>query len=145
MIYLLKKNLREWKELRKELAVIKGFGKITACQICDRLGLNPKLLVKDLRFSQKKLLLEMATKNHVYGFKLKKLVLRDITRLAISCCYRGIRHTRRLAVRGQNTHSNAKTVKRLSSFTLVKIKNPKNKYSIETKTKKRAKKKGEKF
>ena len=112
MIYVFKRNLRDFKNLRQELSKIKGFGLFTANQLCDRLGVNPKLMVKKLRFSQRKRLLEIGNKNYIYGYKLHKVLSKDLERLTQICSYRGFRHRYRLPTRGQNTHSNAKTAKK---------------------------------
>lgn len=122
MLYILKTNLRAYKPLRVELQKIQGFGKFTANQLCDRLGINPLLIVKKLRFPQKKRLLELVTKNYIYGSRLRRLVSKDIKRLISICSFRGFRHKFRLPVRGQRTHTNASTVKRVSSFRKVIIK-----------------------
>jgi small subunit ribosomal protein S13 len=117
MLYIFKKNLRDSKKLRQELQGVNGFGSFVSNQLCDRLGINPHMVIRRLRFSQKKRLLEIAVKHYVYGSKLKRLVSKDIKRLISICAYRGFRHKDKLPARGQRTHSNAKTVKRTVLFT----------------------------
>jgi small subunit ribosomal protein S13 len=117
MLYIFKKNLRDSKKLRQELQSVNGFGSFVANQMSDRIGINPHMIVRKLRFSQKKRLLEIAIKHYVYGSKLKRLISKDIKRLISICAYRGFRHKDRLPARGQRTHSNARTAKRVIYFT----------------------------
>ena len=117
MLYIFKKNLRDSKKLRQELQGVNGFGSFLSNQLSDRLGINPHMIVRRLRFSQKKRLLEIAVRHYLYGSKLKRLVSKDIKRLISICAYRGFRHKDKLPARGQRTHSNAKTVKRVVLFT----------------------------
>lgn len=112
MVTILRKNLKKTKLLRQELTRIEGVGFWRANQICDYLGLNPRLRVQQLGRSQLDSILSLL-QNHFYtGPDLKKLVFQDVQRLIQLGSYRGVRHRKRLPVRGQRTHTNSKTARK---------------------------------
>lgn len=112
MVTIFRKNLKKTKVLRYELTKIEGVGKLRANQICDYLGLNPRLRVQQLGRSQLDSILSLL-QNHFYtGPELIKIVCQDVQRLIQLGSYRGIRHRQKLPVRGQRTHTNAKTAKK---------------------------------
>lgn len=121
MLYILKKNLRQFKKIRHEIQQIKGFGPFITNQLCDRLGINPLLTVRKLRFPQKKRLLEKVKKHYIYGSRLHRLVSKDIKRLIVICSFKGFRHQNRLPVRGQRTHTNASTVKKILYYKKISV------------------------
>jgi small subunit ribosomal protein S13 len=112
MVSIFRKNLKNTELLRQGLTRIEGVGTWRANLICDSLGLNPKLRVKDLGRSQLDSIL-YRLQNHFYtGPELKKIVSRDVNKLIHRGCYRGVRHRRRLPVRGQRTHTNSKSARK---------------------------------
>ena len=92
------------------LTAIYGIGRPRAKAICAAAGVDPHVKVKDLNDTQMDKLREQITKFTVEG-DLRREVTMSIKRLMDLGCYRGTRHRRGLPVRGQRTHTNARTRK----------------------------------
>ncbi len=93
------------------LTYIYGIGKSTAEQILAKLGIDENIKVKDLNVEQEKQLREIIIDDYVVEGDLRTQKAMDIKRLMEINCYRGIRHKSGLPVRGQRTHTNARTRK----------------------------------
>ena len=93
------------------LTYIYGIGKSTAEQILTKLGIDENIKVKDLNIEQEKKLREIILDDYVVEGDLRTQKAMDIKRLMEINCYRGIRHKSGLPVRGQRTHTNARTRK----------------------------------
>jgi small subunit ribosomal protein S13 len=78
--------------------------------ICDRAGIAGTTKIKDLSDNDMDKLREQVTKFTIEG-DLRREVSMNIKRLMDLGCYRGLRHRRGLPVRGQRTHTNARTRK----------------------------------
>jgi small subunit ribosomal protein S13 len=105
-------NIPREKRFVISLTYIYGIGRTTAEKICRELkidlGLRTHQVTED-KLTQVRSFLE---KNHsVLEGDLRRKVSSDIKRLIDIGCYRGIRHVKKLPVRGQRTHTNAKTRK----------------------------------
>lgn len=113
MIYLLETNLPESKSILIALTKIYGIGHSTASLICKKLGFSINLKIKDLTQEQKAEILNLVdSSNLVLNNELKKfnsLILKNLISIK---SYRGLRRVRGLPVRGQRTHSNAKSARR---------------------------------
>ena len=99
------------REKRVEIALtyIFGIGRSTSNKILAAANVNPDIRVKDLsedQVSRVRLVIDQNTK--VEG-ELRKEVSLNIKRLMDIGSYRGLRHRRNLPVRGQRTHTNART------------------------------------
>jgi small subunit ribosomal protein S13 len=99
------------REKRVEIALtyIYGIGRATANRILTTANVNPDIRVKDLsedQVSRVRLVIDQSAK--VEG-ELRKEVSLNIKRLMDIGSYRGLRHRRNLPVRGQRTHTNART------------------------------------
>ena len=99
------------REKRVEIALtyIYGIGRATANKILSTANVNPDLRVKDLsedQVSRVRLVIDQNTR--VEG-ELRKEISLNIKRLMDIGSYRGLRHRRNLPVRGQRTHTNART------------------------------------
>jgi len=99
------------REKRVEIALtyIYGIGRATSNKILTAASVNPDIRVKDLsedQVSRVRLVIDQNTK--VEG-ELRKEVSMNIKRLMDIGSYRGLRHRRNLPVRGQRTHTNART------------------------------------
>ena len=104
-------DLPREKRLEIGLTYIYGIGRPTATKILQETGISPDVRVKDLTEEQVSLLREYIEKNlHVEG-DLKREIYTNIKRLKDIGCYRGVRHRKGLAVRGQRTKQNARTCK----------------------------------
>ncbi|MDH3222289.1 MAG: 30S ribosomal protein S13 [Gemmatimonadota bacterium] len=99
------------KRVEVALTYLFGVGRTRAHQIIEATGLNPDLRVHELTDEDaSKLRREIEQKFKVEG-ALRTEVSMNIKRLMDIGCYRGLRHRRGLPVRGQRTHTNARTKK----------------------------------
>jgi len=98
------------KHIRIALRSIFGIGNHRALLICQKAGIKPTIKVKDLQEEHTMLLQEAVNEFEVEG-DLRRRVAMDIKRLIDNKSYRGLRHKRRLPVRGQRTKTNARTRK----------------------------------
>jgi len=105
-------NIPKEKRFVIALTYIYGIGTTTANKVCQKLKIDLTLRTHQIsedKLAQVRALLE---KDHkVLEGDLRRKVSSDIKRLTDLGCYRGIRHVKKLPVRGQRTHTNAKTRK----------------------------------
>ena len=92
------------------LTAIYGVGRSRARVICDSAGVKHTTKIKDLTDAEMDKIREQVGKFSVEG-DLRREVSMNIKRLMDLGCYRGLRHRRSLPVRGQRTHTNARTRK----------------------------------
>jgi small subunit ribosomal protein S13 len=92
------------------LQEIYGIGSTRAKQICEATKVPPTTKIKNLTEGQLETLRSAVSKYLVEG-DLRREVSMNLKRLMDLNCYRGIRHKRGLPVRGQRTHTNARTRK----------------------------------
>ena len=92
------------------LTAIYGIGRARARAICVAAGVDGTKKVKDLSDAQMDKLRELVGRYTVEG-DLRREVTMSIKRLMDLGCYRGVRHRKGLPVRGQRTHTNARTRK----------------------------------
>jgi small subunit ribosomal protein S13 len=93
------------------LTYIHGIGDATARKILDEAGVDRQRKVKDLNDEQLRKLQTVIQDTTTVEGELRKQVQMDIKRLIEIGSYRGYRHRRNLPVRGQRTHTNARTRK----------------------------------
>lgn len=91
------------------LTYIYGIGRSTSSKILDTTGIDPNKRVKDLTLEEEKLLRDLITTQHIVEGELRTQLAMDIKRLMEIGSYRGLRHKRSMPVRGQRTHTNART------------------------------------
>jgi small subunit ribosomal protein S13 len=106
------------------LTYIYGIGRPRSNSVLKEAGVNLDTRVRDLsedELSRIRAILE--TQGEIEG-DLRKRVQMDIKRLMDIGCYRGLRHRRALPVRGQRTHTNARTRKGPRRATIAKKKAP---------------------
>ena len=101
------------REQRLEIALtyIFGIGRTRADEILAATGISPDLRVKDLTDEQLIPLREYIEANFKIEGDLRREVQADIRRKIEIGSYQGIRHRRGMPVRGQRTHTNARTRK----------------------------------
>ena len=99
------------KRLEVSLTYILGVGRTTANQICAATGIDPNTRVRDLTEEEVAQLRAHIDQNLKVEGDLRRDVAQDIKRKIEIGCYQGIRHRRGLPVRGQRTHTNARTRK----------------------------------
>lgn len=104
--YVLKENEKVYIGLRK----IFGIGKIRAHQIITTLNLNKNIRLIDIK-GYKLSQLNRLVLHYIHGLHLKRNLKSNIKKLLENRCYRGVRHSYFLSVRGQRTKTNAKTQK----------------------------------
>lgn len=93
------------------LTYIFGIGKQTSIGILAKAGIDENTRIKDLTEDEVSKLRAIIEEDHVVEGDLRREVAMNIKRLQDIGCQRGIRHRRRLPVRGQRTKTNARTVK----------------------------------
>ena len=113
MVYLLNTNLNNKKKVSTALCDIYGLGKFQSKQICIQLGISENLRIKQLTGFQLEQLTQLITQDYNIGIDLKRSVQQNIQRLIKIASYRGFRHIEGLSVRGQRTHGNCRTVRKL--------------------------------
>jgi len=112
MVYLLETKLHENKSIFFALKKIYGIGKSRAFNLCKTLGFSENLKVKNMSEEQiKKLLNLVESSNIVIASDLKKVKNLILKNLVFIKSYRGLRKIKGLPVRGQRTHTNARTRK----------------------------------
>jgi small subunit ribosomal protein S13 len=112
------------KRIEIGLTYIYGIGRSRATSILQEAQVSPDLRVRDLDEAQiGRIRQVIETEGEVEG-DLRKRVQMDIKRLMDIGCYRGLRHRRGLPVRGQRTHTNARTRKGPRRATVAKKKAP---------------------
>ncbi len=99
------------KHVRISLRYIYGIGPTRALEICEKTRINPSTRVRDLTEDELARLREIIDREHKVEGDLRREVSMNIKRLMDLGCYRGLRHRRSLPVRGQRTHTNARTRK----------------------------------
>ena len=99
------------KRLEISLTYIFGIGKPTAQRMCAELGINPNTRVRDLTDEEVNKLRGWVDQNLTVEGDLRREVQTDIKRKIEIGSYQGTRHRKGLPVRGQRTHTNARTRK----------------------------------
>ena len=93
------------------LQYINGIGNTSAHAICDRAGVPLPTRTKDLTEEQTRKIREIIEADFKVEGDLRREVTMNIKRLMDLGCHRGLRHRKGLPVRGQRTHTNARTRK----------------------------------
>lgn len=93
------------------LTYIYGIGNSTALKILKKAGVAESVRVKDLTEAEIARIRSLIEKEHEVEGDLRRTVNMNIKRLMDIGAYRGLRHRRGLPVRGQRTHTNARTRK----------------------------------
>jgi small subunit ribosomal protein S13 len=104
-------DLPREKRVEVALTYIYGIGRSRAAEILVATGVNPDTRVKDLTDNELVPLRDYIEGNLKVEGDLRREVAADIRRKVEIGCYQGIRHRRGLPVRGQRTHTNARTRK----------------------------------
>ena len=99
------------KRIEVGLTYIYGIGLTTSKKILSETGVNPDVRVKDLSEEDLGKLRDYIQENLTVEGDLHREVSQNVKRLMEIGCYRGLRHRKGLPVRGQRTHTNARTRK----------------------------------
>ncbi|MCU0571794.1 MAG: 30S ribosomal protein S13 [Syntrophobacteraceae bacterium] len=104
-------DLPKNKRIEIALTYIYGIGRTTSKKILDEAGINWDTKSDDLTDAQVNTIRQVIDSHHKVEGDLRTEVSMNIKRLMDLGCYRGLRHRRGLPVRGQRTHTNARTRK----------------------------------
>lgn len=104
-------NIPTNKRVEIALRYIHGIGPAKASEICDKIGIARERRVAELSDAEVIQIREAIDADYMVEGDLRREVSLNIKRLMDLGCYRGMRHRRRLPVRGQRTHTNARTRK----------------------------------
>ena len=104
-------NIPNTKSVEIGLTYIFGIGRTTSQKILDQLSIPRERRVNELSDAEVLRLREVIDREHRVEGDLRREVAMNIKRLMDLGCYRGLRHRRGLPVRGQRTHTNARTRK----------------------------------
>ena len=104
-------NIPAAKPLHIALRYIFGIGAAHSLEICARVGIEPTKRVNQLTEGEILKVREDIDRNYKVEGDLRREVAMNIKRLMDLGCYRGLRHRKGLPVRGQRTHTNARTRK----------------------------------
>jgi small subunit ribosomal protein S13 len=104
-------NIPTQKKVEIGLTYIHGIGLHTAQAIVSQLGIDPTRRISDLTESETIQIREIIDRDYLVEGDLRRDVAMNIKRLMDLGCYRGLRHRKSLPVRGQRTHTNARTRK----------------------------------
>lgn len=99
------------KRIEISLTYIFGIGRARSRSILNKAGVDETIKVKDLTEEQVSNIRKVIDQEGKVEGDLKKEISMNIKRLMDIGCYRGMRHRRGLPVRGQRTHTNARTRK----------------------------------
>ncbi|MCU0587408.1 MAG: 30S ribosomal protein S13 [Syntrophobacteraceae bacterium] len=104
-------DLPKNKRIEIALTYIYGIGRTTSKKILDEAGISPDTKSDDLTDAQVNSIRQVIDSHYKVEGDLRTEVSMNIKRLMDLGCYRGLRHRRGLPVRGQRTHTNARTRK----------------------------------
>ena len=104
-------NIPTGKKIHIALTYIFGIGSKIANDLCDQASIDKTKRVNELTDDELNKIREIIDQKHIVEGDLRRKVSMDIKRLNDLGCYRGLRHRKKLPVRGQRTHTNARTRK----------------------------------
>jgi len=104
-------DLPKGKRIEAALVYIYGIGPTSAVNILAAAGIDPSIRTKDLTEEQAAKISAVIQKTYKVEGDLRREVAQNIKRLMTIGSWRGFRHRRGLPVRGQRTHTNARTRK----------------------------------
>lgn len=104
-------NIPTHKRVPIALTYITGIGPTTAVEICEGVKIDLTRRVNELSDAEVLAIREFIDANCMVEGDLRRDTQMNIKRLMDLGCYRGLRHRRNLPVRGQRTHTNARTRK----------------------------------
>ncbi|MBF0169108.1 MAG: 30S ribosomal protein S13 [Alphaproteobacteria bacterium] len=104
-------NIPTNKRVLIALTYIHGIGRKKAEEICQKVGITSERRVNTLSDDEVLRVRELIDREYQVEGDLRRMVSMNIKRLMDLGCYRGLRHRKGLPVRGQRTHTNARTRK----------------------------------
>jgi small subunit ribosomal protein S13 len=104
-------NIPTNKRVVIALQYIHGIGPKKAEELCQKVNIPPERRVSEMTDAEILQIRETIDRDYIVEGDLRREVAINIKRLMDLGCYRGLRHRRQLPVRGQRTHTNARTRK----------------------------------
>ena len=104
-------NIPTQKRVEIALTYLHGIGRTSARDICNNAGIESQRRVNELSDAEVMQIREAIDRDFLVEGDLRREVAVNIKRLMDLGCYRGLRHRKGLPVRGQRTHTNARTRK----------------------------------
>ena len=104
-------NIPTNKPVAISLRYIYGIGPVNAVEICQKTNIDGTKRVNELSDAEVLAMREVIDRDYLVEGDLRREVSMNIKRLVDLGCYRGLRHRKGLPVRGQRTHTNARTRK----------------------------------
>ena len=104
-------NIPTNKKVHIALTYIYGIGSKISLDICKDASIDTSKRVRELKDDELNKIRKLIDNNYSVECDLRRKVSMDIKRLNDLGCYRGLRHRKKLPVRGQRTHTNARTRK----------------------------------
>jgi small subunit ribosomal protein S13 len=104
-------NIPTNKKISIALTYIFGVGNKIAGDICSDASVDITKRVSELNDEELNIIRDLIDQKHTVEGDLRRKISLDIKRLNDLGCYRGLRHRKKLPVRGQRTHTNARTRK----------------------------------
>nr|YP_009420748.1 ribosomal protein S13 [Phytophthora nicotianae]ASO76741.1 ribosomal protein S13 [Phytophthora nicotianae]DAZ88923.1 TPA_asm: ribosomal protein S13 [Phytophthora nicotianae CJ01A1] len=137
MLYIFNKTISDSKSILYSLTVLYGINEFQSKKICKNIGINPQITLNKLKNNHVNRLINYINKNLKVEQLLKKLKTERLNELVEIKSNRGIRQSQGLPVRGQRTHTNAKTSKKLKKIFIQKrISRNKRPFKVQKKKKK---------
>lgn len=138
MLYIFNKTISDLKSILYSLTVLYGINEFQSKKICKNIGINPQITLTKLKKNHVNRLIVYINKNLKVEQVLKKLKTEKLDELVEIKSNRGIRQSQGLPVRGQRTHTNAKTSKKLKKIFIHKrISRNKRPFKVQKKKLKR--------
>jgi small subunit ribosomal protein S13 len=104
-------NIPSNKRVVIALQYIHGIGPAMAKELCEKVGITAERRVSQLSDAEVLQIRETIDRDYLVEGDLRRETSMNVKRLMDLGCYRGLRHRRGLPVRGQRTHTNARTRK----------------------------------
>ncbi len=136
MLYIFNKTISNSKSIFYSLKILYGINEYQSKKICKNIGINPKITVNKLKSHQVNRLINYINKNLKIEQILKESKQKILNELLEIKSVRGIRRNLGLPVRGQRTHTNAKTAQKFKKNISQKL----NKFKVNNKQKLKKKK-----
>jgi len=113
MLYIFGKVIPTDKKIKYALTNLFGVNLTSSIKICRNIGINPSVSINSLKKNQIRTLIEYIDKNFLIEQDLKKKLKLGKKNLINMKHIKGLRRLKGLPVRGQRTHTNGKTAKKL--------------------------------
>lgn len=115
MVYIFNTNLKKENKVKIALRKIYGIGDQVASQLCAKVGISDSVRMNQLTHSQLEQLIYFMHQTGSLGSEVRQQKRKNVDRLIKIASYRGFRHREGLPSRGQRTHGNARTVRKIKT------------------------------